>query len=79
MFRIMASYVLRLTSAAACPTIQHVSQPIDYRWRGPVTDAEMVALVTAHGGQAVAGWWEQVRPCSLGWVTARSQEGGGLC
>lgn len=58
--------------------IQHVSQPIDYRWRGPVTDAEMVALVTAHGGQAVAGWWEQVRPCSLGWVTARSQEGGGL-
>ena len=55
-----------------------MSQPIDYRWRGPVTDAEMVALVEAHGGQAVPGWWEQVRPCSLGWVTARRQDGGGL-
>lgn len=52
-------------------------QPIEYRWRGPVTDAEMVALVTAHGGRAVAGWWDQIRPHSLGWVTAR-QPGAGL-
>ena len=47
------------------------SQPIEYRWRGPVTDAEMVMLVQAHGGRPVAGWWDQVRPYSLGWVTAR--------
>jgi ribosomal protein S18 acetylase RimI-like enzyme len=38
----------------------------------------MVALVTAHGGQVVAGWWDRVRPHSLGWVTARLQPGGGL-
>jgi len=55
-----------------------VSQPIEYRWRGSVTDAELVVLVTAHGGQAVAGWWDQIRPHSLGWVTARLQPGGGL-
>ena len=54
------------------------SQPIEYRWRGPVTDAEMVTLVLAHGGQPAAGWWDQIRPYSLGWVTARLQGGGGL-
>jgi ribosomal protein S18 acetylase RimI-like enzyme len=36
----------------------------------------MVALVTAHGGQAVPGWWDQIRPHSLGWVTARLPSGG---
>jgi ribosomal protein S18 acetylase RimI-like enzyme len=55
-----------------------VSEPIEYSWRGPLTDAEMVALVTAHGGQVMAGWWDRVRPHSLGWVTARLQPGGGL-
>ena len=65
-----------LTSTAAYWTIRHVSQPIEHRWRGPITDAEMVALVTAHGGQAEARWWDQVRPHSLGWVTARLQDGG---
>jgi ribosomal protein S18 acetylase RimI-like enzyme len=55
-----------------------VSEPIDYRWRGPVTDAEMVALAGAHGGQGMAGWWEQVRPRSLGWVTARGHDSGSL-
>jgi len=38
----------------------------------------VVVLVRAHGGQAAAGWWDQVRPYSLGWVTARLQVGGGL-
>ena len=51
-----------------------MSDPIEYRWRGPVTDAEMVALVRAHGGRPVAGWWDQVRPHSLGWVTARRSD-----
>lgn len=55
-----------------------MARSIDYRWRGPVTDAEMVALVEAHGGHAVAGWWEQIRPHSLGWVTARCRDGGRL-
>ena len=53
-----------------------MSQPIEYRWRGPVTDAEMLALVAAHGGRAAAGWWDQVRPYSLGWMTARLPGGG---
>jgi len=44
---------------------------LSLRWRGPVTDAELVQLTESHGGRAVAGWWDQVRPHSLGWVTAR--------
>jgi len=52
-------------------TIPRVARSVEYRWRGPITDAEMVALVRAHGGHAATGWWEQVRPFSLGWVTAR--------
>src|SRR5262249_13159123 len=35
----------------------------------------MVALVTAHGGRAAPGWWDQIRPHSLGWVTARQPDG----
>jgi GNAT superfamily N-acetyltransferase len=38
----------------------------------------MVTLVQAHGGQPAAGWWDQVPPYSLGWVTARLEGGGGL-
>jgi ribosomal protein S18 acetylase RimI-like enzyme len=45
------------------------------RWRSPVTDGELVELITAHGGRAVRGWWDQVRPHSLGWVTARLPDG----
>jgi len=35
----------------------------------------MVALVAAHGGRAQPGWWDQIRPHSLGWVTARRTDG----
>jgi hypothetical protein len=35
--------LLVLTSALRLPDDPHMSsQPIEYRWRGPVTDAEMV-------------------------------------
>ncbi len=44
-------------------------------WRGPLTDSEMVELVTSHGGRAVPGWWDQVQSHSLGWVTARTAAG----
>jgi ribosomal protein S18 acetylase RimI-like enzyme len=47
---------------------------ISYRWRGPVTDAEMVELVAAHGGTPAPGWWDRIRPQSLGWVTARASD-----
>lgn len=40
-----------------------------------MTDAELVALTESHGGQAAPGWWDQVRPHSLGWVTARRADG----
>lgn len=41
-------------------------------WRGPLTDVEMVELVRFHGGSPVPGWWDRIRPYSLGWVTARA-------
>ena len=44
-------------------------------WRGSLTDAEMVELVHAPDGNAEVGWWDRIRPHSLGWVTARDAGG----
>ena len=44
-------------------------------WREPVSDEELVELTQSHGGRAEAGWWDRVRPHSLGWVTARTGAG----
>lgn len=44
-------------------------------WRGPLTDDEMVDLVASYGGAPVPGWWDRIRPHSLGWVTARVGDG----
>jgi GNAT superfamily N-acetyltransferase len=35
----------------------------------------MVDLVASYGGVPVAGWWDQIRPHSHGWVTARMGDG----
>ncbi|MCP2266040.1 GNAT family N-acetyltransferase [Promicromonospora thailandica] len=43
-------------------------------WRRPVTDAELVELTASHGGNPEPGWWDRVRPHSLGWVTARAAD-----
>lgn len=43
---------------------------IEYRWRVPVTDDELFALTRSYGGNAEAGWWDRIRPHSLGWATA---------
>jgi hypothetical protein len=51
-----------------------MAQRVEYRWRGAITDTEMVDLVRSHGGHAVPGWWDQIRPYSMGWV---SIAGGG--
>lgn len=48
---------------------------VTYRWRDQVTDDEMVELVKSHGGRSEAGWWDRIRPHSLGWVTARLPDG----
>jgi ribosomal protein S18 acetylase RimI-like enzyme len=50
-------------------------EDVHYRWRGALPDAEMVELVVAHGGRPQPGWWDQIRPHSLGWVTARRPDG----
>ncbi len=48
---------------------------VTYAWRDPVSDDELVDLVRNHGGNPSPGWWDQIRPHSLGWVTARASDG----
>jgi ribosomal protein S18 acetylase RimI-like enzyme len=48
---------------------------VRYAWRGEVTDDELVELTLSYGGNAAPGWWDQIRPHSLGWVTARVDDG----
>jgi len=50
-------------------------QPIQYLWRDDVSDAELAALTLSHGGQPSLGWWDRIRPYSLGWVAARFESG----
>jgi GNAT superfamily N-acetyltransferase len=52
-----------------------VDEEIEYGWRAPVLDDEVLELVVAHGGDPVSGWWDRIRPHSLGWVTARAATG----
>jgi ribosomal protein S18 acetylase RimI-like enzyme len=52
-----------------------VTAEISHEWRGSLSDAEMVDLVESHGGRSEAGWWDRIRPRSLGWVVARDREG----
>ena len=52
-----------------------MADPITYTWRGDITDDEMVDLVDSYGGQSEPGWWDRIRPHSLGWVTARDADG----
>lgn len=48
---------------------------VRYAWGGDVSDAELVALTESYGGHSEAGWWDRIRPHSLGWVTARDDDG----
>jgi ribosomal protein S18 acetylase RimI-like enzyme len=48
---------------------------VRFAWRADVADDELVTLTRSHGGAAQAGWWDRVRPHSLGWVTARTGDG----
>ena len=47
----------------------------NFEWRGELSDAEVVDLVESHGGRAEVGWWDRIRPHSLGWVVARDDDG----
>jgi GNAT superfamily N-acetyltransferase len=48
---------------------------LDYRWRFPVTDEQLVELTRSHGGRPEVGWWDRIQQHSLGWVTAHSDDG----
>lgn len=48
---------------------------MEFAWRGDVADHELVALTASHGGKPVAGWWDRIRPYSLGWMSARRADG----
>ena len=50
-------------------------EDVKLRWRDDVSDGELVDLTRAHGGVAVAGWWDRVREHSLGWASARRATG----
>jgi hypothetical protein len=48
---------------------------VTLEWRGPLSDKEMVDLIGSYCGEPVRGWWDQIRPHSFGWVTARASDG----
>lgn len=48
---------------------------VRFAWRGELTDGELVALTESHGGRSEDGWWDRIRPHSLGWATARTDAG----
>jgi ribosomal protein S18 acetylase RimI-like enzyme len=50
-------------------------QDVQFAWRRETTDDELVTLTQSYGGTAEAGWWDRIRPHSLGWVTARTSDG----
>ena len=50
-------------------------ESIRFAWRDDLKDEEVVELTRAHGGLPAPGWWDQIRPYSLGWVTARHPDG----
>src|SRR5881394_1110109 len=56
----------------ASARLAHMSDEVVYSWRDAVTDDEVAELIDSHGGRSEARWWDQIRPHSLGWVTART-------
>ena len=52
-----------------------MSDDLSFSWRDQITDDEMLELVKSHGGRAVRGWWDGVQGRSLGWLSARDQDG----
>jgi GNAT superfamily N-acetyltransferase len=50
-------------------------QGVDYRWRADISDADVNGLTRSYGGQAKDGWWDRIRPHSLGWATAHLGDG----
>jgi GNAT superfamily N-acetyltransferase len=55
--------------------VPHTVADVRFAWRGEATDDELVALTGSYGGNSEAGWWDRIRPHSLGWVPARTYGG----
>ena len=55
-------------------------ETVEYRWRGEISDAELVALTDSYGGQSAVGWWDRIRPVQprMGHGPARERRGRGL-
>jgi GNAT superfamily N-acetyltransferase len=51
------------------------AETIALAWHGDLDDEELYDLTVSHGGRPERGWWDRIRPHSLGWVTARAPEG----
>jgi len=65
----------REVGSGKMPAMVTSEQPLRIEWRSAVSDEELVDLTRSHGGAAEGGWWNRVRPHSLGWVTARTEAG----
>jgi ribosomal protein S18 acetylase RimI-like enzyme len=51
------------------------SEEVILAWCAQLDDEELFELVVSHGGKPERGWWDRIRPHSLGWVTARTADG----
>jgi ribosomal protein S18 acetylase RimI-like enzyme len=52
-----------------------VRSAVEYRWRSDIADDEIVVLVESHSGRSQVGWWDRIRPHSLGWASAHLDDG----
>jgi predicted N-acetyltransferase YhbS len=52
-----------------------VDRVIEYRWRSEISDEQVNELTRSYGGRAATGWWDRIRPHSLGWGTAHLEDG----
>lgn len=52
-----------------------MAHPVEYRWRADIGDAEVNGLTRSYGGAVADGWWDRIRPHSLGWATAHLADG----
>jgi GNAT superfamily N-acetyltransferase len=68
-----ARTAIHVRIAASCQP-DDMTSDITYGWRTPISDDEVVALTESYGGRSERGWWDRIRPHSLGWVTARDAE-----
>jgi ribosomal protein S18 acetylase RimI-like enzyme len=64
-----------LTSPTHPQTARSFDDGVVLHWRGDLSDGEMCELVASYGGSPVPGWWDETRPHSHGWVTARTAGG----